>query len=166
MSKSTPSNDWGGGNSIYLDRHKVDCGKDGINSFRLRRPAGNRLSYNYDCLSGINLPSTDTNTGANNWGGGNTIYLDRHNVDCNGKPIAHFKLTRPKRDELSYRYGCIDYTGKQQCRDLNTGWNRESSSSIYLDRHHVKCNTDEFLSQFRLARDGNGNFRYNYKCCK
>ena len=166
ISKSTPADDWGGGSSIFLDRHHVTCGDDGINSFRLTRPRVDKLSYNYDCLDGIGLPSSSKSTGANDWGGGNTIYLDRHNVDCNGKPISNFKLARPKTNEISYDYGCVDYLGKQQCRELDTGWNQESSNAIYLDRHHVKCNPDEFLSQFRLARDGNGNFRYNYKCCK
>jgi hypothetical protein len=166
ISRSTPANDWGGGNSIYLDKHNVTCDDNGINSFRLTRPRANQLAYQYECLDGIGLPSTGKTTGANDWGNGDTNYLDRHNVDCNGKPISNFRLTRPKSNELSYQYGCIDYLGSQQCRELNTGWNQESSSNAYLDRHHVKCNKDEFLSQFRLSRDGNGNFRYNYKCCK
>lgn len=165
--KSTRANNWGGGNSIFLDRHSLDCGNSGLNQFRLTRPRGDQLSYRYTCLDGINSPnSIHKNTGANDWGGGNTIFLDRHNVDCGKNSLSSFRLVRPRGNQLRYNYKCNRHRVSGPCRSRNTGWNQESRSSIYLDRHNVKCDKNELLTQFRLKRDGRGKFRYEYRCCK
>lgn len=164
--KYTGANDWGGGNSIYLDRHNLDCGDDGLSRFKLERPSGNRIRYAYTCKEGINSAGTNKNTGTNDWGGGNTVYLDRHNVDCGTKPIAQFKLVRPAGNKIRYDYRCSNRPSTGPCRGANTGWNQESSQNIYLDRHNVQCNSDEVITQFKLNRNGQGKFRYDYKCCK
>ena len=164
--KYTGANDWGGGNSIYLDRHNLDCGDDGLSRFKLERPSGNRIRYAYTCKEGINSAGTNKNSGSNDWGGGNTVYLDRHNVDCGTKPIAQFKLVRPAGNKIRYDYRCSNRPSTGPCRGANTGWNQESSQNIYLDRHNVQCNSDEVITQFKLNRNGQGKFRYDYKCCK
>jgi hypothetical protein len=166
VNKTTPSNDWGEGNMAYLDRHNVDCGDDGLVQFRLGRPASDKIQYSYKCLEGINSAGTNKNTGDNDWGEGHTVYLDRHNVDCDSKPIAQFRLVRPADDKIRYDYRCSNKPSTGPCRDANTGWNEESDQNTYLDRHDVKCNDDEVITQFKLNRDGQGNFRYDYKCCK
>ena len=163
----TPSNDWGGGNMIFLDRHTLDCGDDGLNQFKLGRPSGNRIQYSYKCLEGINSSANiKKDTGANDWGGGNTIFLDRHNVNCGKNPITKFRLVRPAGNKIRYDYTCNSKKVGGACRDVNTGWNQESDKNIYLDRHNVKCNPNEVITQFKLNRDGKGKFRYDYKCCK
>ena len=165
--ESTPSNDWGGGNMVYLDRHTLDCGDDGINQFRLGRPTPSEIQYKYKCLEGINSPASENkDTGANDWGGGNTVYLDRHDVNCDKKPIAKFRLTRPQSNQIRYDYTCNSKQATGACRDADSGWNQESNQNVYLDRHDVKCNDDEVITQFKLGRDGAGKFRYTYKCCK
>lgn len=163
----TPPNHWGNGNAIYLDRHSVDCGMNGINQFHLRRPRGNQINYKYKCLTGINaVANIHRNTGTNDWGGGNTIFLDRHDVQCNKHPIARFRLVRPKGNKLRYNYTCNSKKSTGPCRKLDTGWNQESKHNIYLDRHNVKCNKDEVLTRFKLRRNGRGKFRYDYTCCR
>ena len=163
----TPANDWGGGNMIFLDRHTLDCGDDGLNQFRLGRPTGHQIQYKYKCLDGINSPANiNKDTGSNDWGGGNTIFLDRHNVNCDKNPIAKFRLARPAGNKIRYDYTCNSKKVSGACRDVNTGWNQESNMNIYLDRHDVKCNAGEVITQFKLNRDGKGKFRYDYKCCK
>ena len=163
----TPANDWGGGNMIFLDRHTLDCGDDGLNQFRLGRPTGHQIQYKYKCLDGINSPANiNKDTGSNDWGGGNTIFLDRHNVNCDKNPIAKFRLVRPEGHTIRYDYTCNSKQVSGACRDVNTGWNQESNMNIYLDRHDVKCDTGEVITQFKLNRDGQGKFRYDYKCCK
>ena len=164
--KNTGTNDWGNGNMIYLDRHNLDCGDDGLSQFKLERPSGNRIRYTYTCKEGINSAGTNKNTGSNDWGGGNTVYLDRHNVDCGTKPIAQFKLVRPAGNKIRYDYRCSNRPSTGPCRGANTGWNQESNKNIYLDRHNVRCNSDEVITQFKLNRNGRGKFRYDYKCCK
>ena len=164
---NTPSNDWGGGNAIFLDRHTLDCGDDGLNQFKLGRPSGNRIQYSYKCLEGVNSHANiKKDTGANDWGGGNTIFLDRHNVNCGKNPITKFRLVRPAGNKIRYDYTCNSKKVGGACRDVNTGWNQESDKNIYLDRHNVKCNPNEVITQFKLNRDGKGKFRYDYKCCK
>ena len=163
----TPANDWGGGNMIFLDRHTLDCGDDGLNQFRLGRPTDTQIQYKYKCLDGINSPANiNKDTGSNDWGGGNTIFLDRHNVNCDKNPIAKFRLVRPEGHTIRYDYTCNSKQVSGACRDVNTGWNQESNMNIYLDRHDVKCDTGEVITQFKLNRDGQGKFRYDYKCCK
>ena len=167
LDAQTPANDWGGGNMIFLDRHTLDCGDDGLNQFRLGRPTDTQIQYKYKCLDGINsLANINKDTGSNDWGGGNTIFLDRHNVNCDKNPIAKFRLVRPAGDKIRYDYTCNSKQVSGACRDVNTGWNQESNMNIYLDRHDVKCDTGEVITQFKLNRDGQGKFRYDYKCCK
>jgi hypothetical protein len=48
--KGTGSNDWGGNNLIFLDRHTLDCGKKPISEFKLTRPASNKIEYKYKCI--------------------------------------------------------------------------------------------------------------------
>lgn len=166
----TAFNDAGGGNSIYLDRHDVNCGDDGLNSFGLQtlqqRGKRTKIGYLYGCVEGINAGRTNKNTGSNDWGGGNTIYLDRHNVNCGNNPIARFRLVRPASNKIRYDYSCSKANSTGKCTNKNTGWNQESSQNYYLDRHNVKCGTNEAITQFKLQRDGKGKFRYDYRCCK
>ena len=164
----TEANEMGGGNdAIFLDRHLVDCDDDGLNQFKLGRPSETQISYSYKCLDGIDSPANiEKNSGANDWGGGNTIFLDRHNVDCGDNPIAKFKLVRPTEHTIRYDYTCNSKKVTGSCTDLNTGWNEESDKNIFLDRHDVKCDDNQVITQFKLNRDGNGKFRYDYKCCE
>jgi hypothetical protein len=71
----TPANDWGEGNSVYLDRHTVDCDDDGLNQFKLGRPQEDQINYSYKCLEGINSPANiNKDTGANEWGEGHSAF--------------------------------------------------------------------------------------------
>jgi hypothetical protein len=164
--KDTKDNDWGSGNMIYLDRHHVNCGKDGIKSFRLQAPAKTKIDYKYTCLDGISSnPGPYKYTKSNDWGDGNTIYLDRHNVNCGSYPITDFRLRRPADNKIRYEYRCSSRKAGGDCRDVTTAWNTESSKTKALYSHDVKCNANESLTRFQLKRDGKGKFRYEYKCC-
>ena len=110
--KDTGANDWGGGNTIYLDRHNIDCGSDSVlTQFRLIRPSESQIRYDYTCKkSNKSLTCRDVNTPANDWGGGNAIYLDRHDVSCNeNEVLSQVHLTRPTGGEISYKYKCCKY---------------------------------------------------------
>jgi hypothetical protein len=164
----TGANDWGEGNAVYLDRHTLDCGDDGLNEFKFVRPSTEQIEYSYKCLEGINSPADIVkDSGANDWGEGNAIFLDRHTVDCGTKPITKFRLGRPTPSEIRYDYTCNSKDVTGACRDVNTEWNDEGDGkSIYLDRHDVKCDAGEVITKFKLGRDGQGKYRYDYKCCK
>jgi uncharacterized small protein (DUF1192 family) len=54
-----------------------------------------------------------------------------------------------------------------KCRTLNTPFNDEGGgNAVYLDRHDLRCESNEMLGQFRLVRNGAGQYRYDYTCCK
>ena len=168
--KDTPDNDWGGGNSIYLDRHRLNCGRGGIQRFQLKRPSTTKLDYKYTCVTGVNASQSGYKyTGSNDWGSGNMIYLDRHKVDCGNKPISDFKLQRPAGNKIQYKYRCSNRNAAGDCRNTATAWNTPSNSTIYLDRHDVKCKANEALTKFKLVHNGKPGgakkIRYDYTCC-
>jgi hypothetical protein len=167
--RDTGWNDDGGGNAIYLDRHNIDCGTNGINNLFLTRN-GSTYRYNYKCSSGGRLTtSVDKDSGWNDDGGGNAIYLDRHNIACDSNGLNHvLSKLQLVRSGGSYRYNmkCSPSLNNLNCVQKNTGWNDDGGgNAIYLDRHNITCESDEVISQLQLVRSG-GSYRYNYKCCK
>jgi hypothetical protein len=53
-----------------------------------------------------------------------------------------------------------------QCRGTSTPWNDEGKgNAVFLDRHDVRCNSNELINRFRLVRSGRGQYRYDYTCC-
>ena len=171
MSK-TPTNDWGGvgNNSIFLDRHRLNCGRGGIRRFRLMRPSSTTINYTYACVPGVNASQSGYKyTGSNDWGGGNMMFLDRHKVDCGKKPVSDFQLTRPAGNKIRYRYRCSNRNAAGNCRNTYTGWKSASNSTSYLASHDVKCKSREALTKFQLVNNGKSGgkkkIRYNYTCC-
>ena len=168
--RSTRPNHWGGGNSIFLDRHNVDCGNKALQGFHLRRPRNNQINYKYQCGGATTSAGINKNSGTNHWGGGHTLYLDRHRVDCGPNPLHQFKLVRPHGSAIRYNYKCGNRRHSGRCRRANTGFNQAHRMSIYLDRHKVRCHNDEVLKKFKLNRQPGtgwpGRMRYDYECCK
>ena len=156
----------------YLDRHNIECGRDALNGFGLIRQPGGRTQYNYLCLKPGYLGTHDKRTNSQYKGGdwgkkSNTLYLDRHEPNCGDKPITQFRLHRYGSRKIYYKYKCGNVsTQNNACRNTSTPWNQESGSVHYLDRHYAKCNPDEYMTKFRLVRNGKGKFRYNFRCCK
>jgi len=172
ISGNTGFNDEGGGNSIYLDRHNVDCGVNGIKRFRLTRDGAGHFRYDFTCTEKGNLDSNapiSKDTGFNDEGGGNSIFLDRHNVNCeDNSGLSQFNLTRDGQGKFRYNFKCLkSKTSFGSCRDANTGENDVGGgNSIFLDRHDISCNDDEVIKQFHLVRPKENTIQYNYKCCK
>lgn len=166
--KWTPANDWGGGNTVYLDRHQIDCETGALRSFHLYRPRHNQLAYEYVCQKDWDAKGRIArNTGWNqeSW---RSIYLDRHNVECGAHPIRDFRLIRNGKGRFMYVYGCSDKKHSGKCYGKSTPWNTEGNHrNIYLDRHHPNCGND-VMSRFKLQRRGGKHrkFRYDYTCCK
>jgi len=105
QSSTTCASD-GGGNAIYLDRHNVQCPAGSVMSeFRLQRCSG-LTTYRYDySFAVVNVHITKQySTACSSDGGGNAIYLDRHNVQCPaGSAISSFRLQRCS-GLTTYRY--------------------------------------------------------------
>lgn len=98
----------GNGNTVYLDKHNVSCNRGLLNQFELSK-YNNGIQYNYSCNENINTKNcVNKNTGWNDDGKGNVIFLDRHNLDC-GKDsyLKQFKLVR-NGNKYRYDYTCCD----------------------------------------------------------
>jgi hypothetical protein len=66
-----------------------------------------------------------------------------------------------------------DIPVNMSCRNQQTAWNEEGAgSAVYLDRHDVRCGTNETVKGFRLVRELNASgaptnkYRYEYECCQ
>ena len=168
----------GSGKVYYLDRHHVNCNNDGLRRFQLKtvnQPDGenNTIAYEFGCLTGLGITETTGKETTADVDGDppHTVYLDRHTVDCDNKPITQFRLHRNSDgDKIHYKYSCGNTIPSNSCRDVTTEYNDQGAGNvIYLNRHNVKCDEGEYLSKFRLDADDNdttGKYRYEYKCCK
>ena len=178
--QTTQSDDGGWGNTVYLDRHDINCGNNGINRLHYQRTGDNTFQYQYNCTNGGVLDSDLNNitTGANDSGlqdqtfRGSSIYLDRHNVNCgDNKVMTRIHLNQGVIDGGSYHYEYNCAANKQiqnlKCRNVSTQMNDYGGgNSIYLDRHNIVCQNNEALSQLRLVRSPDGlNYQYQYTCC-
>ena len=165
----------GSGKVYYLDRHSVNCNNDGLRRFQLKtvnQPDGenNTIAYEFGCLTGLGITETTGKETTPDVDGDppHTVYLDRHTVDCDNKPITQFRLHRNSDgDKIHYKYSCGNTIPSSSCRDVTTNYNDQGAGNvIYLDRHAVSCNEGEYLSKFRLDAGDTDKYRYEYKCCK
>jgi hypothetical protein len=94
-------------------------------------------------------------------GKGNTIYLDRHDVNCNkGELLQGFTLSVPWEETINYEYDCLkyNYDGKDEEMLWGTDMVRsaddtfsETTSADKLSKIPVKCKRDNYaLRQFKL----------------
>jgi len=174
--KFTPWNADGGGNTVYLDRHRLNCGasSDVLRSFKLER-SGNKIRYKYTCC---NLPkATCSLRKVQNYytveGGGNSVYLDRQYVSCGARGLLNeFWLLRRGRRHGKYRYQyyCCDLSSQSSlhCYDDATLFTNDGGGNmVYLDRQTVRCGSGYFLQSFRLNRNvDHDRVRYLIRCCE
>ena len=171
VSKDTGYNDGGSGNTIYLDRHNVNCDTNAIKRFQLVRNGNGDIRYDYTCSAGGDLQSSvNKDTGFNDDGGGRVIYLDRHDVNCgDNAALAQFQLAGSGKGTYRYNYQCKPSKQPLTCRDVTTNastWGDGSRGMEFLDRHNVVCNDDEVLNRIHLTRPDANTIQYQYKCCK
>ena len=102
-------------------------------------------------------------------GGGNFVYLDRHQVWCGqNKMILSMGLVR-NRSHKNYRYKYKCYTTPYPCyqRFVSNPFTYDGrGSAVYLDRQNVQCSNDDLITYFHLNRNPTHNkVHYTYKCC-
>merc|ERR1712032_1384145 len=77
---------------------------------------------------------------------------------------------RHKSGQMSIVYYCISYLSVGRVSEWKyTRWNsisnKQDKSINYLDRHDIRCDTDEAVGAFRMDVSGN-NIRFRYRCNK
>ena len=170
----TPNNNWGGGDSVYLDRHDINCGNDMLREFQLERPSHDIIRYRYHCCR-YSKPfcSTKRKTNPATESNESLIYLDKQYVDCGSTGVLkRFHLARNSRhNQWYYEYTCCQVNSPFHitCENRETQYTYHNSdnNNVYLDRQRVACNKYEYLSYFHLERNRNhDHVRYQYRCCK
>jgi len=162
-----------GGNAIVLDRHTLNCPAGKVmNQLKLtRNKGGKKIRYDFKCCKS-QLPCSDqrkTNRQTYNGGkGGNTVYLDRQPIACGQRGLSYLKLDR-SGDKWNYKYDCckVDYTKvSMSCNTKETKYENDGKGhNAYLDRHDLKCPSNQFISYMHLIRKSD-KIAYRYNCCK
>ena len=112
------------------------------------------------------LPPVSKQTNPSSGGGGDMVYLDRHQLSCEPRGISQFQLKRQGADEIYYGYECSqmasnDLSGTYQSTTFSSDG---GGNTRYLDRHALNCN-DRPIHAFELKRNNKHNkVRYRYRC--
>ena len=179
--KNTPMNDDGSGflhgaNMVYLDRHYVDCGGEGLVQFKLGRDGqyGTHMNYGYTCCSiSSETPgkSVSHSTSYTSDGDGNALYLDRQSVGCGSDGIlTAFHLHRNGYD-IRYDFNCLHFNaadnGPLTCYDTATSYEDDGDGNVHwLDRLNTQCQTNYYINSFQLNRGGGSHsWGYRFRCC-
>lgn len=167
--KNTPANDWGGGNSAFLDRHDAVCDSNSVlNEIYLSRPSDNQIQLNYACNTASDIGYAIANTTPmNDEGGGNAVYFDRHDITCpDGQAIGRIHLNRNGQGQFQFQYDCRQVPNLGNCVNKTTPANDSGGgNSIYLDRHDVKCDSNQVIKRLHLTRPKDNQIAYEYTCC-
>ena len=103
-------------------------------------------------------------------GQGNTdvVYLDRHNINCNGTGLnqLHLNTNGPSNTILQFDYTCVSGGNLSSGVQLYTAWNSYSTNSVlYLDRHDIACGSGSVMTNLQLeAEVNNMTIRWRYVC--
>jgi len=164
-----------------LTHHNINCPDNQIlKKLHLRRtdPPSRSIYYEFTCDRNqlLNPDNFEIPTELNDYGNGNTIYLDRHNIQCL-PTYALSKIKLNKEDDLiNYDYRCTDanlYDITDHETPLDTDGSelgeQENGAIYYLDKHNVECPDGKYLNSLQLVRgnDASGNtnkYQYRYKC--
>ena len=93
----------------FLDRHHVDCGTKALGEFNLETQGSGssaQIRYRYQCGSSDLAACTSVSNAFTGEGDDREVmFLDRQNVDCDGKLLAGFQLNSAGAT-MRYTYTC------------------------------------------------------------
>ena len=102
----------------------------------------------------------------NDDGGGNSVFLDRHNVKCgHDEAISSFHLKRGgNKYQIVYKCCKTPVVCKPRPKE-NKMTDDGSGSMVFLDRQNINCGKN-YLTQFKMTRKpGGGQYKFSYTCC-
>ena len=135
----TRSTDWktaGKGRTYFLDRHDVDCGAAAfLSEFAMKVKRARKIKYTYKCceLPNVKMVCQSRYTEMNQDGGGNVIFLDRHDVSCgNEEFLTRIHLSRGgTEDQIRYEYTCCSYQSEDfECKCFD-GFTPDEASPLH-----------------------------------
>jgi hypothetical protein len=151
--------------TIELINHDINCNDKLLSKVHLTRPSDREINYNYNCKYS-NIPNEQNirETQLNDYGDGNSIYLDRHNIECaENEGLSRIQLNK-NENQINYSYVCKK-CNMYNLTEHNTLTNIDGNGEIlYLDRHNINCPDNKVLNSIKLVRNSHDSFSYNYKC--
>lgn len=111
--------------------------------------------------------SWSMSTGGNDWGDGQVVFLDRHQVYCNSTEVMQgWHFYRPTTTTIAYKYKCKKVENPGNMTEYETSFDIYGSGdgTNYLDRHRPSCPDGSALNGFNLARQGSSKIAIHYKC--
>lgn len=101
---------------------------------------------------------------------GDVVKLKAQNVICPaGSALSQFRLQTQEKKKLKYNYICTKNTSIEgNPRVAHTAYNSKNGdggATNFLDRHQMKCNSNEVIQRFQL-QESNSKIRYEYTCVK
>jgi len=120
-------------------------------------------------------------TKSNDYGSGATLFLERHNINCQGGSLSKFHFKKDSSQKFKIEYSCtipedceepcikaIEAVDKKVCKTLSTPLNslgnELGNSANFLERHYVKCPANFTLKGFKLERS-RPKIKYTFTCC-
>lgn len=184
---STPANETGGWTFSYLDRHNVKCEEGEVLSrFQMVSDYNpDRAKYVYRCCKLDTWPLANrlrhkvatSGSAPTNSLGWNARGLINHTVQCpDSNLLKKFQMeaiyNNPINGQAKYNTECTSFELhglptkelRTECRKMRTAYNDEANTFNVLDRHDIKCNDGEGISDFTLRSNGAQLF-YEYSCC-
>jgi len=178
---TTLSDDNGGGDVAFLDRHDIGCGPNQVlsqwNVFNDN--PGDRYHIDYNCRYAPNVVQQDnvqppvgpTDTLDGEGHHGTYLNLDRLPVGCpDNQVLSRFKFSTPSDAHIQIDYTCRPVENLGQCKVDNTGVYSDDGGhkdTRFLDRQNISCNEGEALKGFRLVRSGDKNqITFEKNCCE
>lgn len=172
-----------GCNSFFYS-NEGECSLKGLNTNNtpnfnsngsLYEAVGSGLKSYLDLTPTFNILKNQ-NTEFNSSGGGNTIFLDRQNVNCGDYGLNNFRLSS-NNSNVRYDYSCstslinnkdVNNINIEQTINKSTNSNSQGQGNvIFLDRHNLDCGENSYISQFKLDSMGKPyDYQYNYTCKK
>ena len=99
-------------------------------------------------VKAFNKASVTKSTGWNS--DGNLIFLDRHNLNCDDRPLQGFKLLSGRNSDVNIEYSCASTNNvATSTYGYDSGY-QDYKGIVYLDRHNVQCPSSPrmFMNQF------------------
>jgi hypothetical protein len=169
ITKDTGLNDTGGGNSVFLDRHNIDCGSNAVISRLQLANIDGKMRYDYTCLpSNSKLTLRGDNTGDNDAGGGNSMFLDRHTVKCRPNEALNRLYLASNNGKIRYDYTCASTESAPAPAPAPAPVVETLQNGIYSikggkdnkfcadDNDNMRCNRDGAggWEKFNITKDG------------
>jgi hypothetical protein len=184
-SRATPSSDGGGGNTVFFDRHNLACNHgEVLRYWQLLTISGSNFQFNYQCChmmfsnqaGALVSPPPDWQctthyTSCSDNGGGNVVFMDRHDVRCPGSMALrqwYFSTSGCSNGDVRVQYICCSSAerGTSTCTQYEGGYtDAEGGNAHFLDRHTQMCSgAGMAMTQWRVLSHV-GQIRVQFTCC-